>query len=188
MFRKSSKLLLCFLVAFLSPLSSIDPPKSSIPSVHLRFPAGFFIPVVAQLRSNKRITDLMKKVQEAQKKDPESKKSPLDDKEMKEVQSLIEGIYKNVLKDITALLQKISNEQKFVIHVEVETDMQIIPGVPFSIDLMVAPENLSADEKLFIASYKKVISSAQKGIQELAQGLFKKISDSAPSVNPEAKK
>ena len=169
------------LLSTLISLSAFDAVHPKLTVIPLSPMNGIFLPIVGQLRKNKKLFSLMKKVQDSQKaanpQDPDSGKPSLNENEIKEVQTAIEQEYKSALKDITDSIQKVSNEKKCMYYVKVETDMQLIPGIPFTIEFLVTPDKskLSSDELSYVVSYKEAFSAGQKAMQDVIQSRFKSI-------------
>ena len=178
MFRKLSKLAaLAWL--FMSPgFSSI-----TIFIVPMFMNQGAYIPILGRLRAktpkNKRIQELMEKIQKESSKDAKDRKNPLNNNEMKEVQSAIEECYKDSIKEITEKLQAVSDKYKCIISFKADSDIQIVQGVSLPIELTITPNDKVLDkgeketEKDQVARYKNAYAEGQEAVRKTFENWFK---------------
>ena len=165
------------------PCFALDPPPKgnslvSIPAFY--FSPPIFMPILARLRSNKDITDLINKVQNSQKNPKQQNKSPLNENENAQIQLAIQKILSETVNRTKSVMQKISNENKCIIHFKTETDIQLAPGFPLQIELLTVPtENLTKEE----AEYIKAYSAAFSKLQEKFKLLLEEIAKEIPQMN-----
>lgn len=185
MFKESYTFFAFIVSLFLAPISvKALAPLAPLPIVNF-FPT-LWIPILARLRNNKRIADLMQKVQKASQNKQANPTSPLTDAETKEIEEAIRAMYQKTYDDLKAIIQEIANSRKSIIHFKVETDMQIAPGLPMFIEMVVTPEGkiLTTEEAKFVEIYTATLNDLQNKFKDLMSRILKDIPQAV--ANPTA--